>query len=141
MKPTNLNHIVIANANLATNQRDGLYQVWGINPKPKELLSLDKFVKQMVSLSPLNPELITKLLGDCYYGFAIPRISKEFDCLWIGDKTVVNIELKSQDVGEERIKKQLCQNKYYLQHLKKRLYRILMIRQQVFVILWMKTKD
>lgn len=119
MKPTNLHHIVIANASLNDAQRDGLYRVWGIKPKPKELLSLDKFVKQMVSLSPMNPELITKLLGDCYYGFAIPRISKEFDCLWIGEKTVVNIELKSQDVGEERIKKQLCQNRYYLQHLKK----------------------
>ena len=119
MKPTNLNHIVIANTSLTDGQRDGLYRVWGINPKPKELMSLDKFVQQLVSLSPFNLEMATKILGDCYYGFAIPRISKEFDCLWIGENTVVNIELKSQDVGVERIKKQLCQNRYYLQHLKK----------------------
>ena len=35
------------------------------------------------------------------------------------DTSVVNIELKSEDVGEIRIKTQLLQNKYYLRHLSK----------------------
>jgi DNA replication protein DnaC len=61
------------------------------------------------------------ILGGCFLGFEIPRISKEFDCLWIGDKTVVNVELKSRDVGEEKVKNQLVKNRYYLQHLNRTL--------------------
>lgn len=119
MKPVNLKQVVIANIGLSSAQRDGLYRVWGIKPKKDELVSLDSLVRKITSLSSDNPELITKILGDCYLGFSIPRISKEFDCLWVGEATIVNIELKSQDVGTDRIKKQLLQNSYYLQHLKK----------------------
>lgn len=122
MKPVNLKHVIIANNSLSVAQRDALYQVWGIKPKRDELLSLDDFVKKCISLSKYDPESITKMLGDCYFGFSIPRISKEFDCLWIGERTIVNIELKSQNVGEDRIRKQLVQNKYYLQHLQKQTF-------------------
>lgn len=71
---------------------------------------------QLISLDPNNYKRVIENVGLCYFGFTIPRISKEFDCLWLGDKTIVNVELKSQDVGTERIKKQLIQNKYYLRH-------------------------
>lgn len=119
MKPVNLKHVVIANIGLLSAQRDGLYKVWGIKPKQDELLSLNSFVRKITSLLSDNPELTTKILSDCYLGFSIPRISKEFDCLWVGEATIVNIELKSLDVGTDRIKKQLLQNRYYLQHLQK----------------------
>lgn len=50
-----------------------------------------------------------------YYGYIIKQIGKEFDLLKICDnRAVLNIELKSQSVSEEKIEKQLLKNKYYL---------------------------
>ena len=52
-----------------------------------------------------------------FYSFTIPQIGKEFDLLKISaDNKVINVELKSQAVTEEKIKKQLVQNRYYLSH-------------------------
>jgi len=121
MKPVNLRNVVIANRVLDATLRDGLYKVWGISPKPVELCSLDHFVLQCEALFGYHVDKLIPILGGCFFGFVIPRISKEFDCLWIGDKTVVNVELKSQDVGEEKIKNQLIKNRYYLQPLNRRL--------------------
>jgi len=119
MYPVNLISILIANKGLPTASRDELYKSWGVKPKESELTSLASFVNQLKPLAPHQPELIAKLLDKCYFGFSIPRIAKEFDCLWLGDKSVVNIELKRDDVGQEKIKKQLIQNRYYLNHLQK----------------------
>ncbi len=52
-----------------------------------------------------------------FYSFIIPQIGKEFDLLKIGENQIVNIELKSQEVGEEKIVKQLVQNRMYLKHI------------------------
>lgn len=52
-----------------------------------------------------------------FYSFMIPKIGKEFDLLRISKDYVVNIELKSKNVSEEVIKKQLIQNRYYLSSL------------------------
>lgn len=50
-----------------------------------------------------------------YYGYKIRQIGKEFDLLKISDNNqVLNVELKSQQVSEEKIKKQLLKNQYYL---------------------------
>ncbi len=57
-----------------------------------------------------------------YYGYHIPRIGKEFDLLKLTGNAVVNIELKSQEVPEDQILKQLLKNRYYLSHLGRRLY-------------------
>ena len=58
-----------------------------------------------------------------FYSFSIPQIGKEFDLLKIGNnKTAVNIELKSQEVPEEKIKYQLSQNRYYLSHIADNIY-------------------
>lgn len=46
MRPVNLRGIVIANKSLTTEQRNGLYKVWGIEPKPKELITLESFLKE-----------------------------------------------------------------------------------------------
>lgn len=121
MKTVNLRSVIIANSSLSSNQRDELYKVWGIDPKPKELTTLVSFLKQCDALAPHDPELITGIVDTCYFGFKIPRISKEIDCLWIGENTIVNVELKSEDVGEEAIGKQLRQNRYYLRPLKRKI--------------------
>lgn len=49
-----------------------------------------------------------------YYSFQIPKLGKEFDLLRISEDSVINIELKSGNVSDERIKHQLEQNRYYL---------------------------
>lgn len=53
------------------------------------------------------------------YSFRIPQISSEFDLLKITDEAVIDIELKIEDVGEERIERQLARNRYYLAPLER----------------------
>lgn len=58
-----------------------------------------------------------------YYSYTIRQIGKEFDLLKIHcNHTVLNIELKSQAVTEEKIEKQLLKNKYYLSSIARELY-------------------
>lgn len=53
-----------------------------------------------------------------YYSYVIKQIGKEFDLLKINkDDRVLNIELKSDSVSEEKMERQLKKNKYYLSHL------------------------
>lgn len=60
---------------------------------------------------------------DWFYSFSIPQISKEFDLLKIGKNGItVNIELKDQEIEEERIIKQLKQNRYYLSNVATTIY-------------------
>ncbi len=49
-----------------------------------------------------------------FYSFTMPKLGKEFDLLRIGNDIVVNIELKSGDVTDAAIKRQLEQNRHYL---------------------------
>lgn len=54
-----------------------------------------------------------------FFDYSIPQISKEFDLLKFTNDSVLNIELKSQEVSEEKILRQLQKNKHYLAHLNK----------------------
>ena len=89
------------------------------------------------SLRALTDELTPHLMDKCgdggswasfldgfYFSYTIAHISKEFDLLKIsGDgDCVLNIELKSESIEEERISKQLAQNRYYLSHISKTIY-------------------
>ncbi|MBP1920289.1 hypothetical protein [Youngiibacter multivorans] len=82
-----------------------------------ERKSLVDFVEIM-----LNNGAQYRDLGKFYYSYEIPQIGKEFDLLRIDDNLVINIELKSQYVDEEKIKSQLISNRYYLSHLGKPLF-------------------
>lgn len=53
------------------------------------------------------------LFDKFYVGYKIPQIGKEFDLLRFGEDCIINIELK-KICTEEKIKKQLERNKYYL---------------------------
>ena len=55
------------------------------------------------------------------YSYTVPQLNKEFDLLKISGMTCINIELKSRDVGVEKIKKQLLQNSVYLRLLNREL--------------------
>ena len=134
MKSVNLLSIVMANRGLDSVQRDSLYRTWQIAPKSSELEVLEYFVRQIEGMKKYPPSKVALMLGDCFFGFKIPQISKEFDCLWIGETTIVNVELKSGDIDVERIQKQLRQNQYYLCHLNKKVlsYTIVSSTEQCF---------
>lgn len=85
-----------------------------IKPKEKEFWSLRKLVDEL----QINGLKIEEF-DDFYFSFSIPQIGKEFDLLKIGDEKIVNIELKSDDVDQEKIKEQLKTNRYYLSYLQK----------------------
>ncbi len=53
-------------------------------------------------------------LDDFYAFYKIPHVSKEIDLFKIGTDITINIELKSKFTSEERIEKQLVENRYYL---------------------------
>lgn len=81
---------------------------------------------EIVSLSALVEQLIAKGLGvsdfdGFFFSYTIEHISKEFDLIRLsGDKSsILNIELKSTDVAQSKIEKQLRQNLYYLRHIAK----------------------
>ena len=63
-------------------------------------------------------------LDNYFYSYTIALISKEFDLLRISSnrKCILNIELKSEDVGEDRIKQQLVRNRYYLSPVTTNIY-------------------
>jgi|GEM_PF-4614193 hypothetical protein len=63
MRPVNLRGIVIANKSLTTEQRNGLYKVWGIEPKPKELITLESFLKECDAQAPYQPGWVTEIVG------------------------------------------------------------------------------
>lgn len=63
------------------------------------------------------------MLSGFIYGYVVPQLNKEFDLVKISETTCLNIELKSGEVSDEKIKRQLLQNRHYLKLLNKsRLY-------------------
>lgn len=54
------------------------------------------------------------------YGYIVPQLNKEFDLLKISESACLNIELKSEEVSDEKLKRQLLQNLHYLKLLNKR---------------------
>ena len=78
-----------------------------------EMNSMRSFVDQL----ELHMEEVYALRF--FYSFTIPRLGKEFDLIQIKEEQIVNIELKSGEVTEEAIRKQLLQNRYYLSVLGK----------------------
>ena len=57
-----------------------------------------------------------------YYSFQIPRLGKEFDLLQITEERVINIELKSGEVSDEKVRNQLRLNRQYLAMLGKTIH-------------------
>ena len=81
-------------------------------------------VHEQESLHVLVDEILkydvnTEDLDGFYFSYVIQHISKEFDLLKISQdfSSILNIELKSEPISTDKIKKQLIRNKYYLGHL------------------------
>lgn len=122
MKPVNLLLLASAHSSLSAEAFQRLCAFYEIQPKKSELLSISELVNDIMSFLGSNRELPVALLDNCFFGYSIPHIGKELDCLWIGNSTIVNVELKSEQVQEGRMKKQLAQNRYYLKALGKQVF-------------------
>ena len=83
------------------------------NVKPYEFNTLKSLVECLTKNGAS-----AEMLDGFFFSYSIAQISKEFDLLKIqpGVKAL-NIELKSEPIAEEKIHKQLRQNKYYLSHI------------------------
>lgn len=117
MTPINLLSLINAKNNLSPPIFELYLSKFGIKkPKKRELEDLCSLVTQ---LQHDSEEIL--ILDKFYIGYTINQISKEFDLLRFGEKSIINIELKSQNTGE-RIREQLIKNKYYLSFLRKELF-------------------
>ncbi|MDO4960608.1 MAG: ATP-binding protein [Eubacteriales bacterium] len=79
-----------------------------IKIKNWEIEDLRKFTDKLAEVSPKTRNLCF------FYSFQMPKLGKEFDLLRIGSESVINIELKSEDVPDAQIRRQLELNRYYL---------------------------
>lgn len=75
-----------------------------------EVASLDAFVSRISK----HPRFSIGLLDNFVFSYSIPHIGKEFDLLMISKNNIVNIELKSKSVSDEKMCAQLERNNYYL---------------------------
>lgn len=80
-----------------------------IKAKPDEVESFVSFISVA-----MKHGITRKLLRGFVYSYTIPRLGQEFDLLKLADNLSIDIELKSEDIGEEGIAKQLREHKYYL---------------------------
>lgn len=84
-------------------------------PKEREINTLKEFVNNMLGVAaPVSG--IIDALRHFFFAYQIPKISKEFDLLRLGDELIINIELKSES-NDQKITKQLKQNRHYLKAL------------------------
>ena len=84
----------------------------------------DRIAPDLAADSSECPGGWMSLLDGFYFSYVIEHIGKEFDLLKIAQdgSCILNIELKSEMIGEDRIKKQLEQNRYYLSHITGTIY-------------------
>lgn len=78
--------------------------------KEHEIVSLLTFVSQVSEHCLFSIDLLDAFV----FSYSIPHIGKEFDLLMISEDSVVNIELKSQNMNKKAILNQLQKNHYYL---------------------------
>ena len=116
MRPINLNSLIQANSKLEETLFIQYCRYFGFAIKNRELDDLNMFVKNLVKVNN-NIEVYNTY----YVGYKIPQIGKEFDLLRFGKNFVLNVELKSEST-EDKIKKQLSRNKYYLSFLDLRIF-------------------
>lgn len=81
-----------------------------IHPSAHELESLNRLVSCLLECRNVSIELLDGFV----FSYSIPHIGKEFDLLMMSDDVVLNIELKSANVTDEKICSQLEKNYYYL---------------------------
>ncbi len=84
----------------------------------------DRIAAYLMERDTLIGDGWVRLLDGFFFSYVIEHIGKEFDLLKVSADggCILNIELKSEKVGEERILRQLQQNRYYLSHVAHTIY-------------------
>lgn len=113
LKTINLVSLISAKEDLDTLNFAKYIEQFGINPRIRA--SEIKDIKALVGEFKKRDDKFN-IFNDYYVGFMIKQIGKEFDLLRIGENSIINIELKLIST-EEKIKKQLVQNRHYLKFL------------------------
>jgi len=113
MKSVNIISLVQAYSSLDLSEYDTYNKYYGVDIKNNEVEDLKQLVIKMYEVLPY-----VNIFNAFYIGYKIQHISKEFDLLRFGENYILNVELKNSST-EEKVKKQLLRNKYYLSHIKK----------------------
>lgn len=85
---------------------------------PYRAEELESIVSLLHDLSCVAPLGFGDLDGFAY-SYRVPQIREEMDLVRVGESLVLNIELKSQMVPEDRIRSQLLRKRHYLSRLGK----------------------
>ncbi len=107
-KPINLLSLVQAKANLSDATFENFKSHHDLEFRSGEIDDLSSLIQNLIDCGCSITDLDSYVVG-----YKIPQIGKEFDLLRFGSEYIINIELKRTS-DEERIKKQLTKNKYYL---------------------------
>lgn len=86
--------------------------------KPHEAESVVRLVQALRAHGATRPLYFEGFV----FSFSIPQISSEFDLLKITSDAVVNVELKSENVGTRRIGEQLARTRHYLAPLERTIH-------------------
>lgn len=113
MKSINILSLIQAYSTLDTLEYKKYINYYGINISDDEVRDLTTLSNNIYRECHYS-----SVFNDFYIGYEIQHISKEFDLLKFGDNYILNIELKRSST-EEKIKKQLTRNRYYLSHINK----------------------
>lgn len=110
-----INILSLTQAHRALNPSDYLSFIkhYGIEISDNEINDLTALLSNIYEIIKYS-----QVFNKFHVGYKIQHISKEFDLLRFGDNYIVNIELKRTST-EEKIKKQLIRNRYYLSHINK----------------------
>lgn len=108
LKRVNIQSLLQASDSLSKEGFKGFLMHCGIGIKNAEIEDLRTVAKVLTAHGgKIN------IFDKFYVGYKIPQIGKEFDLLRFGKNCIINIELKRTST-EEKIKKQLVRNRYYL---------------------------
>lgn len=113
MKSINLLSLVQTYDSLGSDEYTSFVNYYGIDINTNEVADLKILTNEMIALLPF-----VNIFNDFYVGYKIQHISKEFDLLRFGGNHIINIEIKNGST-EEKIRKQLTKNRYYLNHINK----------------------
>lgn len=106
-----------------------------INPNLRELGTLSSFVEEVLKYcSEIN------VFNNYLYDYSIPQISKQFDILKFCSDVIINIELKETST-EEKIKKQLKENNYYLESTGRDVYTFSYVKSSNSIYQYVPDKD
>lgn len=118
MKNINLLSLVQAYRALEAQSYAKFLQHYGIDIRSQEVEDLECLTSSLYDLTEEK-----SIFDGFYVSYKIPQIAKEFDLLRFGSECVINIELKSIST-EDKIKKQLIRNRYYLSYIEKNIYNL-----------------